>query len=588
MQDQEKSKQQLIAELENLRHRFAETTYAAEQQRETFTEVMLTLTSKINLTDVLDEILRQAHRIVPYQTASITLLENDTLRIARWKGYNIFGGEEMVSKLEQPLAEFPIDKEAIQSGEPIVIYDTQQDERWVVLKETTWIRSTLMLPLCLRDRILGILRFDGSQPGEFNIKDATQLRPLASAAAIALENARLFEAEQLARKQAENLRQANLALTKTLDSDTILSTMLHHLARLVPYDHATVTLLGCGKTLHAVRKDSNLEKQLKPSLSVDKNPLIRKVIKHQKTILISNTHTDPRCKKSLYSGQLQSWLGGALLGGKRVIGVYTLDKAQPGYFNEAHQRLAEVFAAQAATAIVNAQLYEQVKAGRERLHLLSTQLVEVQETERRFIATELHDEIGQALTGLKLLFEVSMTLPDGVQGSQERLLKAKQLVDQLMDQVHNLSLELRPPMLDDLGLLPTLLWYCKNYTERTGIQVILKHRLVKNKRFSTEVETAAYRIIQEALTNVARHAGVNQVTTRVYALEQTLKVQIIDQGTGFKLADTLKVNHRRGLTGMYERANLLQGQLEIESKAGVGTRITAELPLTPILAERMV
>ena len=221
MPDQDKSKAQLIDDLYELRRQLAETAGAAHQQRETFTEVMLTLTSKISLTDVLDEILKQAHRLVPYHTASIMLLNNDTLRIARWQGYDVFGSEEMVSRLEQPLAEFPMDNEAIQSGEPIVIYDTHLDPRWVVLNETTWIRSTLMLPLCLRDHIPGVLRLDGSRPGEFSIDHAQRLKPLAGAAAIALENARLFEAEQTARKQAENLRTANLALTKTLDLDTI-------------------------------------------------------------------------------------------------------------------------------------------------------------------------------------------------------------------------------------------------------------------------------------------------------------------------------------------------------------------------------
>jgi len=588
MPDQDKSKAQLIDDLYELRRQLAETAGAAHQQRETFTEVMLTLTSKISLTDVLDEILKQAHRLVPYHTASIMLLNNDTLRIARWQGYDVFGSEEMVSRLEQPLAEFPMDNEAIQSGEPIVIYDTHLDPRWVVLNETTWIRSTLMLPLCLRDHIPGVLRLDGSRPGEFSIDHAQRLKPLAGAAAIALENARLFEAEQTARKQAENLRTANLALTKTLDLDTILATMLDYLAHLVAYDHASVTILGTGESLHAVQHVEKLKISSKPALKVSKNPLIRKIIKHQKTMLIPDVAADPRCRKSRYPQRCQSWLGGALIAGGRVIGVYTLDKARPQFFNEDHKRLAEVLAAQAATAVVNAQLYEQVRAGRERLRDLSRQLVDVQEAERRFIAKELHDEVGQALTGLRLQLEMVAKLPDGANEAAGPLVKAQQLVDQMMMQIHHLSLDLRPPMLDDLGLLPALLWYCQTYTEQTGVQVSLKHRMVKNRRFPPEIETAAYRIVQEALTNVARHAGVRQVTARVLASERTLRVQIIDQGAGFNLSDVLKTNHRRGLNGMRERASLLRGQVEIESTAGLGTQITAELPLATTTVERTI
>ncbi|MCB0163193.1 MAG: GAF domain-containing protein [Anaerolineae bacterium] len=588
MLDQNKSKTQLVDELHELRQRLTETACAAHQQRETFTEVMLTLTSKISLTDVLDEILKQAHRLVPYHTASIMLLDHDTLRIARWQGYDIFGSEEMVSKLEQPLAEFPMDNEAIQSGEPIVIHDTHQDPRWVVLKETTWIRSTLILPLRLRDHIPGVLRLDGSRPGEFSIDQAQRLKPLAGAAAIALENARLFEAEQTARKQAENLRTANLALTKTLDLDTIVATMLDYLAHLVAYDHASVTILGAGESLHAVQNDGKLELSSKPAIRISKNPLIRKIIKQQKTMLIPNVAADPRCRKNPYSSRCQSWLGGALIAGGRVIGVYTLDKAQPRFFNEDHKRLAEVLAAQAATAVVNAQLYEQVLAGRERLRDLSRQLVEVQEAERRFIAKELHDEVGQALTGLRLQLEMVAKLPDRVNGTTSPLAKAQQLVDTLMMQIHHLSLDLRPPMLDDLGLLPALLWYCQTYTEQTGVQVSLKHRFVKNRRFPPEIETAAYRIVQEALTNVARHAGVRQVTARVLASERTLRVQISDQGTGFNLSNVLKTNHRRGLNGMQERASLLRGQVVIESTVGLGTLINAELPLSTTAVERTI
>lgn len=586
MADQDKPKAQLIDELNELRQQLEETACAAHQQRETFTEVMLTLTSKISLTDVLDEILKQAHRLVAYHTASIMLLDNDTLRIARWQGYEVFGSEEMVSRLEQPLAEFPMDNEVIQSGEPIVIYDTYQDPRWVVLDETTWIRSTLMLPLRLRDHIPGVLRLDGSRPGEFSIDHAQRLKPLAGAAAIALENARLFEAEQIARKQAENLRTANLALTKTLDLDTILATMLDYLAHLVAYDHASVTILGAAESLHAVRLSEKLEISSKPALKVGNNPLIRKIIKQQKAILISDVTVDPRWRKSHYSQRCQSWLGGALIAGGRVIGFYILDKAQPRFFNEDHKRLAEVLAAQAATAIVNAQLYEQVRAGRERLRELSRQLVEVQEAERRFIAKELHDEVGQALTGLRLQLEMVARLPDGANNTAGPLAKAQQLVDQMMMQIHHLSLDLRPPMLDDLGLLPALLWYCQTYTDQTGVQVSLKHRMVKNRRFPPEIETAAYRIVQEALTNVARHAGVNQVTVRVLAADRSLRVQIIDQGAGFNLSDVLKTNHRRGLNGMRERASLLRGQLQVESTVGLGTQITAELPLPVNMVDR--
>ncbi len=144
----------------------------------------------------------------------------------------------------------------------------------------------------------------------------------------------------------------------------------------------------------------------------------------------------------------------------------------------------------------------------QRLQALSRRLVEIQEAERREIARELHDEIGQALTGIKLLLGMGVrNLPEK---SQSSLDEAQSLVVELMEQVRQMSLDLRPAMLDDLGLVPALLWHFERYQKQTGVKVIFKQSEV-NQRFGPNVETAAYRIIQEALTNVARYAKTDQV-----------------------------------------------------------------------------
>jgi signal transduction histidine kinase len=148
-----------------------------------------------------------------------------------------------------------------------------------------------------------------------------------------------------------------------------------------------------------------------------------------------------------------------------------------------------------------------------------------------------------------------------------------------MAQVRNLSLDLRPTMLDDLGLLPALLWHCGRYTDQTGVHVDLRHTNLEGQRFRPEVETAAYRIAQEALTNVARHAGVDNVTVRLWIEQDTLSVQVIDQGAGFDPDDPLISDTSSGLVGMRERAVLLGGELTIESAPGAGTCLTAKLPL---------
>jgi signal transduction histidine kinase len=222
------------------------------------------------------------------------------------------------------------------------------------------------------------------------------------------------------------------------------------------------------------------------------------------------------------------------------------------------------------------RLFEEVKAGRERLQLLSHRLVEVQEAERRHIARELHDEVGQLLTGLKLTLEMTVNLPNEL--AAPNLSEAQNLVNELIAQVRELSLELRPAMLDDLGLLPTLLWHFDRYSNQTKIQIDFKHTGLE-QRFDSAVETAAYRIVQEALTNAARYAKVDQIIVNLWVDEESLSLQVEDQGVGFDLEATQAAGDSSGLSGMYERAALLDGQVTVKSAPGSGTRVTARLPL---------
>jgi PAS domain S-box-containing protein len=209
-----------------------------------------------------------------------------------------------------------------------------------------------------------------------------------------------------------------------------------------------------------------------------------------------------------------------------------------------------------------------------RLKLLSRRLMEVQEVERRNIALELHDEIGQLLTGLKLTLDLSSRVPAEEVGGQ--IDQAKDLVNELMVRVRNLSLDLRPAMLDDFGLLPTLLWHIEHYTAQTQVKVTFKHSGLERKRFAPDIETAAYRLVQEALTNIARHANVSEASVRIWTNQALLSIEVTDAGKGFDL-DVMATRETSGVTGMRERITLLGGEFRIESQVGEGTRLLAEL-----------
>ncbi len=169
---------------------------AGREQRllaETLQEVALALTAHVDLPSVLDEILNQLHRLTPYSTANVTLLDDKILRVAHWWGYEAFNAAEMIDTLTQPLDSLPIDAQAIRTRTPILIPDTHQEPRWVTYPETKWIRSHITLPLYHQERVLGVLRLDSDAPNKFSHEDITRLKPLANAASIALENARLYE-----------------------------------------------------------------------------------------------------------------------------------------------------------------------------------------------------------------------------------------------------------------------------------------------------------------------------------------------------------------------------------------------------------
>ncbi|MGI8684849.1 MAG: sensor histidine kinase [Acidimicrobiales bacterium] len=182
---------------------------------------------------------------------------------------------------------------------------------------------------------------------------------------------------------------------------------------------------------------------------------------------------------------------------------------------------------------------------------------------------------GQTLTGLKLVLEKHERLPP--EAAADRLGRARAMVGELLRRVHELCLDLRPAMLDDLGLRPALLWVVERYTAQTGVEVALECTGLDG-RLQPEVETAAYRIVQEALTNVARHAGVSLATVGCAVAEHSLRIEVSDEGVGFEVG-AFRPGQSSGLVGMEVRARLTGGQCRVQSELGRGTRVLAELPL---------
>jgi signal transduction histidine kinase len=214
-----------------------------------------------------------------------------------------------------------------------------------------------------------------------------------------------------------------------------------------------------------------------------------------------------------------------------------------------------------------------------QLRILSRQLFHIQEEERRHLARELHDEIGQTLTAAKI--NLKIIAPDVPAKVTGRLEDSVQLLDRLLRQVRELSLDLRPPLLDELGLVPTLRWLVDQQAQRAGLRVTFTAN-VNGLKLAPDVQTACFRMAQEAITNIIRHSGAKNVAVELRREAERLTLRVRDDGTGF---DAAAVQRRTtqdfslGLVSMKERALLVRGGFEVQSAPGQGTEIRAWFPL---------
>lgn len=219
---------------------------------------------------------------------------------------------------------------------------------------------------------------------------------------------------------------------------------------------------------------------------------------------------------------------------------------------------------------------EALAASRASLEALTRRLLEVQESERRLIARELHDEVGGALTAVKLNLQALRRAQTAEEG-EAILVDGLALVDGAIQSVRALSLDLRPAVLDDLGLIPALKWYCERQAQRAGVAIELALDAIDLKA-APPLESASFRIVQEAVTNALRHAGARRVRVALRREDGHFAIEIADDGGGFDAAAARRrglAGESSGLLGMEERAVLLGGRLVIDSTAGAGTRVRA-------------
>jgi signal transduction histidine kinase len=399
-------------------------------------------------------------------------------------------------------------------------------------------------------------------------------QPVAVYAAEAAHKGRWRPQELSDARMADILCSASQALTETLNLDTVLGTLLDYLATLVPFEGGNVCLLEPGSRMapRATRGWAQLPDGQACQgriLDVPGRQRLEELFHTGSSILIEDRRRRPDWEPCRGLAYAQSCMVVPLVVDGHIIGLCELGRRQPGSFNRQYLRWVEALIGQAEVAIRNAQLFEQVQA-------LSRHLVEAQENERRLIAHELHDEAGQALTSLKVqlkLLERQAGDPRAIREGTARLIDQ---VEAIMEGLHRLAAGLRPPSLDHLGLQAALGQYCASVGHLQGLTIQFEAVGVA-ERLPPEVETALYRIVQEALLNVVRHAQATEASVVLERRHDQLVAIVEDNGQGFDPA-AVALKGRIGLLGIRERAQALGGTLTLDSAPGSGTTVLVEVP----------
>jgi signal transduction histidine kinase len=457
----------------------------------------------------------------------------------------------------------------IREARPLRLHDLAEDPRSVGFpRHHPPMRTFLGVPIVLRGVAYGNLYLTEKEGGgDFTPEDEELTQLLAAQAAVSIENARLYENSTRWLRQLESLNEVGIALASELELEPLLGIVARRLRELVGA-RLVLIALPSGDTLRvAAAEGEGSEGVVGMQLDFGGSKAGR-VLERGRSERIDSVLDDPEIDQGAARRLgVHSALFVPLVARGRAIGVVIAhDRNGPdARFSDDDVRLAETLAARAAIAV---DLSERV--GRDVLR----RVVQAQEAERKRLARELHDETGQALTSILLgLKPLEQVRDDRV---AEAVASVRALVVSTLQDVRRLAVELRPSALDDFGLLPAVERLTHTFREQTGMHVELESRLPE-QRLPAEVETALYRIIQEALTNVVKHSGASRVSILLTERDHGVAAMVEDDGMGFE-TETAR-DDGLGLVGMRERIGLVGGRLHVESSTGAGTTIVAEVPV---------
>jgi signal transduction histidine kinase len=546
---------------------FVETESASpsELRLRALLEAGLALTSELSLDNLLQRLTELAAELTGARYAALGVIDPSGSRLERFVTHGL--DDETRRAIGDPPHGRGILGALIHDARPLRLHALADDPRSVGFPPNHPPMATFLgVPVLLRGVAYGNLYLTDKAAGEdFTDADQELVELLASQAAVAIENARLYEASTRWSRQLESLIEVSGALARETDVDVLLELLAQRLQELLAARLVVVALPAGVDELRIVTAAGEDAERLVGSMVPRSGAKAGQVLERGRSERVDSLLEDPEVNVEFTRGiGARAGLWVPLLVGGRPIGVLTAyDKvgAADARFTHDDVRLAETFASRAAVAV---ELSERVE--RDALR----RIVAAQELERQRLARELHDETGQALTSILL----GLRQLEGAEA--ESVAQLRELVVATLQDVRRLAVELRPKVLDDFGLVPALERLTGAFAEQTGIDVDLEAGAV-SERLPPEVETAIYRIVQESLTNVVKHSHAQRVSVLLTRANGRIKAVIEDDGTGFDPGAPR--SDGIGLIGMRERIELLDGTLAVESSETSGTTVALEVPV---------
>ena len=531
--------------------------HAIRLETEILRDANIALTQNLSLERVLETLLDFLSRLVPYDSANVMLCTSEWLFVIRaLRRYEGYQNIETTRSIVLDGTKNELLKRIYATKQTLIIPDTHNEPGWEFRSGADHVRNWMGVPLVTSGTVIGLYSVDKIEPDFFKPEHARLAETLAAQAAIAIQNAQLFEQSQryvaeLEERIAERKR-VEIALR---ESEERYRELFENAKDAIYVHDLEGTYLSINR---AAEKLSGYSRE--------------EIIGHNFKEFVAPEHAryvrDSFWKKLAQRGETTYEVEVIAKDGRRV----PIEVSSRAIYEK-----GELVGVQGMARDVTER-----KLAQDALQMFSRQLIEAQEEERRRIARELHDQIGQILTAVKMnLYAVQQFCQGSEAGSYVK--DNIEAVDEALRLVRDLSVDLRPPILDDLGLTTALRWYVDRYTKRTGLSVdVLIDLPDENERFSRELETACFRIAQEALTNVVRHAKASQIVVRLTRDADALLLTVKDNGVGFEVERLRKRAPRvatLGLISMQERAHAAGGTIELDSAPAHGTEIRFSLPL---------